>query len=385
MADETVAWAPGSTDPKVAFAEFKLHLRTITPRLYVVPAVVTLNVLVFAIMVATGVSALNPSIEQAVRWGADYGPLTLGRLPWRLVTNLFVHFGAIHLAANVAALLSSGPTVERLFGAPAFAALYLTAGLSGSLASVAIHPLTVSAGASGAIFGVYGALGALLLLQRDVIPRIVLSKLGGVAGGFIIYNLIYGFGHTGIDNIAHLGGLVGGAAVGVILHGPLHPGRPASRGRPAMVLAGAVGLALGAAIALPRPISFESILWNFGADQKAALARYDLAVKQLNRREIGPQDAANRIEYGVLPPWRKARAALEGDTNQLLARPPGVSAEAQRALQLFDQSAVAYEEGWTKMVQVLRAGDLKKTATAAQEMYARIEQTSREMAQLTSD
>ena len=126
MADETVAWAPGSSDPKIAFAEFKLHLREITPRLYVVPLVVALNVLVFAIMVATGVSASQPTIPDVLRWGADYGPLTLQGQPWRLVTNVFVHFGVVHLLANMVALLSSGAVVERLFGPLAFATLRVT-------------------------------------------------------------------------------------------------------------------------------------------------------------------------------------------------------------------------------------------------------------------
>src|SRR5215472_14452973 len=139
VADETVAWAPGSSDPKVAFEEFKLHLREITPRLRVVPVVVALNVLVFAVMVAMGASALNPTIDDVIPWGADYGPLTLGGQPWRFVTNVFVHFGAIHLLANMAALLSAGPIVERLFGPLAFAAVYVAAGIMGSFERTANH------------------------------------------------------------------------------------------------------------------------------------------------------------------------------------------------------------------------------------------------------
>jgi rhomboid protease GluP len=202
MADQTVAWAPGSADPKVAFAEFKLHLRTITPRLAVVPTVIGLNVLVYAAMVATGVSPMNPTVVAAIHWGADYGPLTQAGQPWRLLSNIFVHFGAIHLCANMLALASAGPIVERLFGSLAFAALYLAAGILGSLTSLAVHPVIVSAGASGAIFGIYGALGAVVLLHRRAIPRVVLSKLGGVAGSFIAYNVAFGFGHAGIDNAA---------------------------------------------------------------------------------------------------------------------------------------------------------------------------------------
>jgi membrane associated rhomboid family serine protease len=385
MADETVAWVPGSTDPKIAFAEFKLHLREITPRLYVVPAVVALNVLVLAIMVATGVSVSNPTVPQLLRWGADYGPLTLGGQPWRLGTNVFVHLGVIHLLANMAALLSSGAVVERLFGPLAFAALYLAAGITGSLASTVIHPLVVSAGASGAIFGVYGALGALVLLQRGAIPSVVLSKLGGVAGSFIVYNILFGAAHAGIDNIAHLGGLIGGAAAGALLIRPLIPGRSEAAGRPALVAAGSLALGLGAALVLPRPLSYESIVRDFEKGEEAALAPYNVAVGQLGRHEIGMEDVANQIELGILPGWRKTRAALERQTGQFLARPKDAPPKLQLALELLDQTAVAREEGWTQMVVALRAGDKDRLAAASNGAKEKVERVYQELEALQGD
>ena len=374
MADETVAWAPGSSDPKVAFAEFKLHLKEITPRLYVVPVVVALNVLVFAIMVATGVSASQPTIPDVLRWGADYGPLTLDGQPWRLVTNVFVHFGVVHLLANMVALLSSGAVVERLFGPLAFAALYLAAGITGSLASTAIHPLVVSAGASGAIFGVYGALGALVLLQRGTIPSVVLSKLGGVAGSFIVYNIVFGAAHAGIDNIAHLGGLVGGAAAGALLLRPLVAGRSERKRRPVLVLAASLALGLGAAHLLPRPFSYESIVSDFAAGETAAIEPSNVALGQLGRHEIGMEDVANQIELGILPGWRKTRATLERNTKQFLAHSPGPPPKLQRGLELLDQAAIAREQGWTEMVAALRAGDQERLKAASHDANVTVAQ-----------
>jgi rhomboid protease GluP len=385
MADETVAWEPGSTDPKIAFAEFKLHLREITPRIYVVPAVVALNVLVFAVMVATGVSASAPTIPQLLRWGADYGQLTLGGQPWRLVTNVFVHLGVVHILANMAALLSSGAVVERLFGPLAFAALYLAAGTAGSLASTLIHPLVVSAGASGAIFGVYGALGALVLLQRGAIPSVVLSKLGGVAGSFIVYNILFGAAHAGIDNIAHLGGLVGGAAAGALLTRPLIPGRPETTRRPALVAAGALTLGLTAALLLPRPLSYESIVRDFARGEEAALTPYNVAVEQLGRHDIGMEDVANQIERGILPGWRKTRAALERQTGQFLARSRDVSPKLRLALELLDETAVAREEGWTQMVVALRVGDRDRLAAASTAAKEKVERVYQELDALKGD
>ena len=227
-----------------------------------------------------------------------------------------MHIGLIHLVANMAALLSSGAVVERLFGPVAFASIYLAAGITGSLASTVIHPVVVSAGASGAIFGVYGALGALVLLQRGAIPNVVFSKLGGVAGSFIVYNILFGAAHGGIDNIAHLGGLVGGAIAGALLIRPLTPGRAQAARRPALVAAGSLALGLGAALALPRPLSYESIARGFVMGEQAALAPYNVAVGPLGRHEIGMGDVANQIERGILPRWRKTRAALEQQTGQ---------------------------------------------------------------------
>jgi rhomboid protease GluP len=293
-----------------------------------------------------------------------------------------VHLGLVHLLANMAALLSSGAVIERLFGPRAFAALYLAAGIAGSLASTVIHPLVVSAGASGAIFGVYGALGALVLLQRGAIPTVVFSKLGGVAGSFIIYNIAFGAAHAGIDNIAHLGGLVGGGIAGALLVRPLIPGRPETTRRPSLVAAGALTLGL-AALLLPRPLSYELIVRDFAAGEQAALAPYNVAVGQLGRHEIGMEDVANQIERGILPAWRKTRAVLEHQTGQFLAR--DASPKVKLALELLDEAAVAREDGWTQMVVALRAGDNDRLAAMSNDANEKVQRAYRELEALKGD
>jgi rhomboid protease GluP len=383
MADETVAWAPGSADPKIAFGEFKLHLREITPRLYVVPAVVTLNVLVFGVMVATGVSALNPSIDHALRWGADYGPFTLAGQPWRLVTNVFVHFGVIHLLANMAALLSSGAIVERLFGPLSFAALYLVAGITGSVLSITVHPLVVSAGASGAIFGVYGALGALVLLQRGAIPKSVFSRLGGVAGSFIAYNILYGAAHAGIDNMAHLGGLVGGAAAGALLIRPLIPARPVERRRPLLLVAGACALGLVVAFALPRPLDFETILKNFAAGESAAIEAYNAMIERLDANQISAQEAADTLERTIVPAWQKTGAALE-EQAQTWERRQTTTPLQDRLLGLLEQTVSTREAGWTQMIAALRANDHAAFVQVLNDMEATMKGVMQEIQSLKS-
>src|SRR5438093_1498249 len=117
-------------------------------------------VIVFLLMIADGASVFEPSADQVLAWGGDFGPATLGNDWWRLVTATFVHFGLLHLALNMWCLVTLGPIAERVFGRGSFLLLYLLSGIAGSTTSLLVHPLIVGAGASGAIFGVAGAVVA---------------------------------------------------------------------------------------------------------------------------------------------------------------------------------------------------------------------------------
>jgi rhomboid protease GluP len=168
-------------------------------------------------MVIGGVSTMEPTSRDLVAWGASYGPYELSTEWWRLFTAMFVHIGVIHILLNMYCLWNLGPLAERLFGPWRFLLLYLLSGVAGDVASVALHPTIVAAGASGAIFGVAGALLPVLHLRN--IPAIVnLRSRGGRLGigSFIVYNLVYGFANTGIDNAAHIGGLVTGFVIGYV-------------------------------------------------------------------------------------------------------------------------------------------------------------------------
>jgi len=160
-----------------ALQDFQGTLRTLTPRFWVTPLLMGLNLVVFGAMVVAGVHFLSPTSESLVRWGADFGPLTSNGQWWRLVSATFLHVGIIHLAFNMYVLWDIGGLVERLVGNAAFLALYLLAGVFGSLASLIWNPLVVSAGASGAVFGRFGLLRAFV-----VPPRRCISP--GVLGGF---------------------------------------------------------------------------------------------------------------------------------------------------------------------------------------------------------
>jgi rhomboid protease GluP len=182
------------------------------------PIILSINILVFVLMVFSGVHWMTPSSQSLIDWGANQRSLTIGGEPWRLFTSMFLHFGIIHLAVNMLALYSLGRMVEPFVGKWRFLALYIFAGLGGSAASLWWHAAdnVPSAGASAAIFGLFGIFGA--LLTTDLIRKDVRKELLASMGRAILLNLVIGFALPGIDNAAHIGGLLTGAAGGYLCY-----------------------------------------------------------------------------------------------------------------------------------------------------------------------
>lgn len=169
-----------------------------------------LNIAVFLLMVVSGVKIMSPTGADLVRWGANFTDLTYAQ-PWRLLTACFLHIGLIHVVVNMMSLRALGSQVEPLLGTSRFAVGYVVTGLTGSLASLWWHDRVVSAGASGAIFGIEGMLVGLLLTNLfDAKARKALLKSSLYVVGI---NLLIGAG-IGADNAAHVGGFLGGLLVG---------------------------------------------------------------------------------------------------------------------------------------------------------------------------
>jgi rhomboid protease GluP len=341
--------APQPPPEHAELVAFHALLREITPRVRVAPTIVAINVAVFAAMVVTGVSFISPTADAALAWGANYGPRTLGGQPWRLVTNVFVHFGIIHLALNMLALWNAGALLERMFGPLAFTALYLAAGLTGSAASLAVHPQVVSAGASGAVFGVYGALAAFLLRQRGVIPMSVLTRLRGVALSFIAYNILFGFTNKAIDNAAHVGGLLGGAAAGALLARPLVPGRAAVWLRALLVVAGAGALAALVLGVLPKPLDLEKSIAAFSATEAKVLDRYNALIRDNQARKVDEDTFVTVLETEVIPEWHAGR--------ERLAVPRAWKPDQQKIVDVLIRYADARERAFMTFAHALRARD----------------------------
>ena len=176
------------------------------------------NVLVWILLETTGGSENSTNL---IRFGAKQGEDLVGGDWWRLVTPIFLHIGFFHLLANSFGLFIFGGLVERIFGSVAFAAVYLVAGVLGNLfsywADIGIyHSVVIGAGASGAVFGIVGAFGSYLLLNRHVLGQMGRQAMMSVA--FIVgINFILGLTISRIDNMAHLGGLFGGALLALAI------------------------------------------------------------------------------------------------------------------------------------------------------------------------
>lgn len=172
-----------------------------------------LNILAFAIMAINGVGIFEPEVRHLVEWGANVRLLTESGDWWRLGSAMFMHIGIIHLLLNMYALYSIGVQLEPAMGRWKFLAAYVSTGILASLTSIWWHENTASAGASGAIFGMYGVF--LALLTTKFFDKNAQKALLSSIGIFVAYNLIYGM-KAGIDNAAHIGGLISGLVFGYL-------------------------------------------------------------------------------------------------------------------------------------------------------------------------
>jgi len=216
-----------------------------------------INVAVFiAMAMAGGPSSLTePTTQQLRSWGANFGPLTFSGQWWRLVTYMFVHGGILHIGFNMWCLWDLGALCESLYGPWTYLALYFISGIAGGLVSVGWHPANTSVGASGAIFGLAGALIASFKLGEFSLPRTAISGVLRSLVVFVAFNLIWGFVSTITDNGAHLGGLLAGAMIGalVALLAPDHR----AMGKRAMVLLLAAAVVAGGWLWVDRTRGFE--------------------------------------------------------------------------------------------------------------------------------
>jgi rhomboid protease GluP len=257
--------------------------RSQSSSMIVTQAIFGINVAVFLGMVLSigGAMLSNPPGRALVDWGANYGPLTVSGQWWRLLTCVFLHGSLLHIAFNMWCLWDLGRLAESVYGHWTFAVVYLITGIGSSLASVAWNPGVLSVGASGAIFGIAGALIASFYLGEFSMPR---AAMGGMLRSILVfvgYNLFFGAVIARTDNAAHIGGLVMGLILGALI-AKVAPVHEDILRRVAVLLVGVV-VVLGAGVWLGRSRAYLAHGQNGVAHLTAG--GVDQAIKELQKSE----------------------------------------------------------------------------------------------------
>ena len=176
--------------------------------------IIIICVIVFGLMYILG----NGSMDEGtlITFGANLGFFTKNGEYFRLLTCAFLHIGIVHLLFNMYALYVIGPQVESFFGKFKFTLIYLLSAISASTLSLIFNDNVISAGASGAIFGLLGALLYFGYYYRVYLGNVLKSQIVPI----ILINLVFGFVVSGVDNAAHIGGLIGGVLTSMALGAP---------------------------------------------------------------------------------------------------------------------------------------------------------------------
>jgi rhomboid protease GluP len=290
---------------------------------YVTYGIIGINVLVFIAMVFNGVNFFSPTSIDILNWGANYEPLTVTGDWWRLITSTFVHIGIIHLAFNMYALYMAGVFLEPMLGKIRYIIAYLCSGILASIGSLVWHDEPVpSAGASGAIFGIYGVFLALLL--TNLIPKQMRMSLLQSIGIFVVFNLVYGM-RSGIDNAAHIGGLISGMIIGFVYYFSLKKGEDKKGGLAAIVIALATILVTwfyldNASMSVSTETRQQTQNEIKEASAKDGTRYFDMfgkfseidkkCVAIINDTTTGERELLNNVN-NLMPEWNKAAAIVE--------------------------------------------------------------------------
>jgi rhomboid protease GluP len=300
---------------------FQEQLKAMAPIAWLTWTLVGANVAAWLLMAAAGANGLQADTRQLLDWGGNSAHDVVARGQWwRLLSSTFLHDGLVHLAMNMVGLASTGPLVERLYGRRQFALVYFGAALAGSALSLHFAAeRAVSVGASGAVFGVFGAMLAGVHGHRKDLPRAFTRRtLGGLAF-FVAYSLLQGFAREGIDNAAHVGGLMTGVGLAWLLPRQLdaerYRTRFARRATVGLVLTAAIvgGLAGTAAPGRDQRAFFASIAalqegFVLVDAANRAVLRDQAAMKQGQITELALDEMSRTVHA---PMYRKARETLE--------------------------------------------------------------------------
>lgn len=365
--DRTADFQRSTLDPWT----FNRALLKATPRVWITPAIVAINILVFAAMALYYRLVGNFDLVQLSIWGAN-GPLTLTGQWWRLWTAQFVHLNLLHLTLNMWALWNVGRITERLFGRWLFLAIYVSVGLLASVASLIWDPGLISVGASGAVFGLIGAFLAFLSKRRLGVPAAVIRSHWLPTLAFTLFNLIDGFFQPGIDNAAHVGGLLSGFVLGWILARPLGQRAkfPWQQGAVAAVFvaccfAAAIGQVSGLRKQITAPEQYMlAHAWYSKGEEENLRVWQDLA-NQAGAGTLSDAELGTRFSKEILPFWKLA--------NERLRREDRVVPPNQRS---FAEELHTFADLRMQWAQAIIDATTSRDANRAQEAQRLMQQTN---------
>lgn len=275
---------------------------------------------------------------------------------WRLVTPIFIHIGILHLFFNSYALWIVGSQVEKLYGSERFLLLYVLTGTAGVLGSYFYHPHAISAGASGAIFGLFGVLVAFGIRYRKSIPPFFKRAVGTGVLPVIVINLIIGFSFPAIDNSAHIAGLIAGAVLALLV--PFQ--EPGARTR---------GLFRGAQIVLvliicasfykvaanydgPRP-SFRNLSRSWGQMVGSRSSIQDF-IDAVNAAQRAFGTSARQLDSGQA----EGLAGMQADTAKAIDQLRGIPSLGAKADELTAELLRLMEDQYELITDIQRAGTM---------------------------
>lgn len=323
------------------------------------------NIAVFALTLWYGAGLWHNSNGVQLAWGANFGPATQDGQWWRLATAMFLHFGILHLALNMWALWDVGRLVERLYGRLRFGALYLGAGVAGNLLSLVVQGnRAVSGGASGAIFGLYGALLVFLWRERKHVDRREFRWLFGAATVFTLFTLVMGQVVPGIDNAAHIGGLVTGALLGRVLARPWAHASPRTHGG-RWIAAALLLLAITVLVThIPAPtyrmgeeLRARQAIRAFMLEDRRISKRWDDILDSGRKNPVTFEQLAGRIDTNVTADYQES-------FEQLSALSLDAGAPSAQTLETLRNYASLRSEASRQLAEGLRAKDPERIRQA---------------------
>ena len=364
-----------AADPGPEYELFHTALGVRTRHTFVAPAIVALNVAVFGGMLF-GTGALSDP-NTLVAWGGNLGARTTNGEWWRLLTSSFLHLGVLHLLVDAAVLIQLGSVLERLVGRPAFAAVYLSAGVFAGLVNISAHPVDVTVGVSGAIFGLYGLLLAVLAWQvlerrdadsesgvdpyaepavdqraaaRVTIPLVSMIKLAIGGAVFILYSALGGFASA-----AELAGLAGGIGYGLVLARGVSDREPEAN-QVGAIFAAACAIAITCALPLRNIADVKPEITGVLATEERTVLVFQTAHQAFKTGRMTAEGLARIAERTIVAQLQAADRRLEVLRNVPVENRPIVT-DAREYLRLRTQS-------WRARAEAIRSANIDPTASA---------------------